>query len=284
MYEDTALIAQSQRPATFSNEYRSVVSDKGALVFHMLRTELGDDAFNSLLHDFYKKYEGKTATIAEFEAMAKTKVPPPVKGQPPINLTFVFGACSTRPAFLSSGYITYRTPKGFKAVAKIHQDLDTFRMPVEIRVDTEGNPEFKKLLVSGTTSDFTIETFGRPKPNGIVIDPNTICRNRVRGCACCDCTGEGYAELGKYYEVIQEYQEGARFCSREIRWRISGWARRCSTRRIISRPRMRSGPRWVAIWIRSGRKSGATSTSGRFGIYSTARAGSERIQPRAAYR
>ena len=64
MYEDTAPIAQSQRLATFSNEYRSVVSDKGALVFHMLRTELGDDAFSSLLHDFYKKYEGKTATIA----------------------------------------------------------------------------------------------------------------------------------------------------------------------------------------------------------------------------
>ena len=210
MYEDTAPIAQSQRLASFSNEYRSVVSDKGALVFHMLRTELGDDAFSSLLHDFYKKYEGKTATIAEFEAMAKTKVPPPVKGQPPINLTSFFAQWlnSTGIPEFRLEYITYRTPKGFKVVGKIHQDLDTFRMPVEIRVDTEGNPEFKKLLVTGTTSDFTIETFGRPKPNGIVIDPNNNLlksspRLRVHAAIA---RGEGYAELGKYYEAIQEYQ------------------------------------------------------------------------------
>jgi Peptidase family M1 domain/TPR repeat len=210
MYEDTAPIAQSQRLATFSNEYRSVVSDKGALVFHMLRTELGDDAFSSLLHDFYKKHEGKTATISEFEAMAKTKVPPPVKGQPPINLTSFFAQWlnSTGIPEFKLEYITYRTPKGFKVVGKIHQDLDTFRMPVEIRVDTEGNPEFKKLLVSGTTSDFTIETFGRPKPNGIVIDPNNNLlksspRLRVHAAIA---RGEGFAELGKYYEAIQEYQ------------------------------------------------------------------------------
>jgi peptidase M1-like protein/tetratricopeptide repeat protein len=210
MYEDTAPIAQSQRLATFSNEYRSVVSDKGALVFHMLRTELGDDAFSALLHDFYKKHEGKTATISEFEAMAKTKVPPPVKGQPPINLTSFFAQWlnSTGIPEFKLEYITYRTPKGFKVVGKIHQDLDTFRMPVEIRVDTEGNPEFKKLLVTGTTSDFTIETFGRPKPNGIVIDPNNNLlksspRLRVHAAIA---RGEGFAELGKYYEAIQEYQ------------------------------------------------------------------------------
>jgi hypothetical protein len=210
MYEDTAPIAQSQRLATFSNEYRSVVSDKGALVFHMLRTELGDDAFTALLRDFYKKHEGKTATVAEFEAMAKTKAPPPVKGQPPINLVSFFAQWldSTGIPEFKLEYITYRTAKGFKVVGKIHQDLDTFRMPVEIRVDTEGNPEFKKLLVSGTTSDFIIETFGRPKPNGIVIDPNNNLlksspRLRVHAAIA---RGEAFAELGKYYEAIQQYQ------------------------------------------------------------------------------
>jgi hypothetical protein len=210
MYEDTAPITQAQRLATFSNEYRSVVADKGALVFHMLRTELGDDAFTSLLRDFYKKHEGKTATIPEFEAMAKTKAPPPAKGQPPLNLVSFFSQwlSSTGIPEFKLEYITYRTAKGFKVVGKIHQDLDTFRMPVEIRVDTEGNPEFKKLLISGTTSDFTIETFGRPKPNGIVIDPNNNLlksspRLRVHAAIA---RGEGFAELGKYYEAIQEYQ------------------------------------------------------------------------------
>ena len=106
-------------------------------------------------------------------------------------------------------YIVYRTQKGFKVVGKIHQDLDTFRMPVEIRVDTEGNPEIKKILVTGTTQPFEIDTFGRPKPNGIVIDPNNNLlksspRLRVHALIA---RGEGFAEVGKYYEAIQEYQK-----------------------------------------------------------------------------
>jgi hypothetical protein len=211
MYEDTAPIAQAARLQTFSNEWRSVVADKGALVFHMLRTELGDDAFTALLREFYKKYEGKEASINEFEKMAGTKVPPPVKGQPPVNLVSFFSQWlnSTGVPEFKLEYIVYRTRKGFKVVGKIHQDLDTFRMPVEIRIDTEGNPETKKILVTGTTQPFEVDTFGRPKPNGITIDPNNNLlksspRLRVHALIA---RGEGFAEVGKYYEAIQEYQK-----------------------------------------------------------------------------
>jgi aminopeptidase N len=211
MYEDTAPISQAARLQTFSNEYRSIVADKGALVFHMLRTELGDDAFTALLREFYKKYEGKNANLNEFEKIAMTKIPPPVKGQPPVNLISFFSQWlnSTGVPEFKMEYIVYRTQKGFKVVGKIHQDLDTFRMPVEIRVDTEGNPEIKKILVTGTTQPFEIDTFGRPKPNGIVIDPNNNLlksspRLRVHALIA---RGEGFAEVGKYYEAIQEYQK-----------------------------------------------------------------------------
>jgi tetratricopeptide (TPR) repeat protein len=211
MYEDTAPISQAARLQTFSNEYRSVVADKGALVFHMLRTELGDDSFNALLREFYKKYEGKNANLNDFEKIAMTKIPPPVKGQPPVNLVSFFSQWlnSTGVPEFKLEYIVYRTKKGFKVVGKIHQDLDTFRMPIEIRIDTEGNPEIKKILVTGTTQPFEVDTFGRPKPNGIVIDPNnnllkSSARLRVRAMIA---RGESLAEAGKYYEAIQEYQK-----------------------------------------------------------------------------
>jgi aminopeptidase N len=211
MYEDTAPISQAARLETFSNEYRSIVADKGALVFHMLRTQLGDDAFNALMREFYKKYEGKTANLNDFEKMALTKIPPPVKGQPPVNLVSFFSQWlnSTGVPEFKLEYIVYRTRKGFKVVGKIHQDLDTFRMPVEIRIDTEGNPETKKILVTGTTQAFEVETFGRPKPNGVIIDPNNNLlksspRLRVHALIA---RGEGFAEQGKYYEAIQEYQK-----------------------------------------------------------------------------
>jgi tetratricopeptide (TPR) repeat protein len=211
MYEDTAPISQAGRLETFSNEYRSIVADKGALVFHMLRTQLGDDAFNSLMREFYKKYEGKNANLNDFERMATTKVPLPVKGQPPVNLVSFFSQwlSSTGVPEFKLEYIVYRTRKGFKVVGKIHQDLDTFRMPVEIRIDTEGNPETKKILITGTTQSFEVETFGRPKPNGVIIDPNNNLlksspRLRVHALIA---RGEGFAEQGKYYEAIQEYQK-----------------------------------------------------------------------------
>jgi aminopeptidase N len=211
MFEDTAPISQAGRLETFSNEYRSIVADKGALVFHMLRTQLGDDAFTSLIREFYRKYEGKNANLNDFEKMAMTKIPAPVKGQPPVNLVSFFSQWlnSTGVPEFKLEYIVYRTRKGFKVVGKIHQDLDTFRMPVEVRIDTEGNPETKKILVTGTTQPFEVETFGRPKPNGIIIDPNnnllkSSARLRVHALIA---RGEGYAEQGKYYEAIQEYQK-----------------------------------------------------------------------------
>ena len=70
MYDNSAPVAQSARLVPYSSEYRSVVMNKGAMLFHMLRAQMGDLAFKSLLHAFYAKYQGKTATVPDFEQMA----------------------------------------------------------------------------------------------------------------------------------------------------------------------------------------------------------------------
>ncbi len=210
MFEGTTPIAEADHVGIYSDVYRSIVADKGAMVFHMLRAELGDDAFTSLLRDFYKKHEGKTATIEEFEQMSATKAPASKPGDPPLNLVSFFSQWlnSTGVPEFSIQYTIYRTPKGFQVIGKVTQELDTFRMPVEVKVETEGNPEYKKILVTGTSSGFDLETFGRPKPNGITIDPNNNLlksspRLRVRATIA---RGEAQATLGKYYEAIQQYQ------------------------------------------------------------------------------
>ncbi|MGH9729795.1 MAG: M1 family aminopeptidase [Candidatus Acidiferrales bacterium] len=211
MFESAAPIAQAQDLQPYSQQYESVVVDKGAMVFHMLRTSMGDDAFNSLLHDLYTAHVGKTASIEDFEKLAEAKLPAPKAGKPHLNLIAFFSQWlnSTGIPEFKLNYIVYRTPKGFKVVGKVAQPLETFNMPVEIRVNTEGNPVTKTVQVIGTSTPFDIETFGRPKPDGISIDPdNDLLKSspqlHVRGLIA---HGEGLAAMGDFQGAIQQYQQ-----------------------------------------------------------------------------
>ncbi|HEY2350947.1 MAG TPA: M1 family aminopeptidase [Candidatus Acidoferrum sp.] len=211
MYEDSAPIAQAARLAPYSADYRSVVMNKGAMIFHMVRAQMGDVAFKSLLHDFYTKYEGKTATIDDFAKLAQQHAQASArKGEDPADLRGFFTQWlnSTGIPEFTVEYVVYRTPKGFRISGKIKQPLDTFRMPVELRIDTEGNPETKTIDVVGSESDFTVETFGRPKPGGIRIDPNNLilkASTNLRGRAAV-ARGEELAEQGRYYDAVAQYQ------------------------------------------------------------------------------
>jgi len=211
MYEEAAPIAQATRLAPYSADYRSVVMNKGAMIFHMVRAQMGDVAFKSLLHDFYFKYAEGTATIENFEALAEQHAQASAKaGQPPPDLRSFFAQWlnSTGVPDFTLEYVVYRTHQGFRVVGKIKQPLDTFHMPVNLRIDTEGNPETKTIDVIGTESQFTVETFGRPKPGGIKIDPSNVILKgsstlRARAAIA---RGEELAEQGRYYDAIGQYQ------------------------------------------------------------------------------
>jgi hypothetical protein len=223
MFDDSAPIADAGRLEPGSEEYQSVVVNKGAMVFHMLRAIIGDANFSALVKDFYTRYAGKSARIQDFEQLAETHL-----AQPAPSAEFKMGNApaaseqpeSLRPFFTqwlhSTGvpefnleYVVYRTKKGFRIVGKAKQNLDVFHMDVEIEVQTEGNPEFKTITISGKESSFTVETFGRPKPNGIVIDPHDFILKssqplRVRGIIA---RGESLASEGRYYDAVIQYQK-----------------------------------------------------------------------------
>jgi tetratricopeptide (TPR) repeat protein len=89
----------------------------------------------------------------------------------------------------------------------IAQDLDTFRMPVELRIDTEGNPEFTRVIVVGPSTDFSVDTFGKPKK--VTIDPNgrVLRFSRDMRVAVAIRRGEQFAEIGQYNDALKEYQK-----------------------------------------------------------------------------
>ena len=77
---------------TYSDAYRSVVQDKGALVFHMLHSELGDATFRALLARFYTANAGKEVTMTNSKKLPKRNSPaaPAAAGQPKLNLVAFF--------------------------------------------------------------------------------------------------------------------------------------------------------------------------------------------------
>ncbi|HEY1866304.1 MAG TPA: M1 family aminopeptidase [Candidatus Acidoferrales bacterium] len=249
MYEGSAPIAEANRITPFSSDYTSVVVNKGAMVFHMLRGQMGDAPFFSLLRDFSTQFSGKAASLADFEKMAADRAAKlssnaasasptggfvlrnssgadaaaggSASGAPgassnegeagAVNLRGFFAQWlhSTGVPEFSLNYTIYRTQKGFKIVGKVKQNLDFFHMPVEIEVQTEGNPEFKTVDVTGTESSFDVDVFGRPKPDGIILDPhNYILKSSARlHVRAIIARGEALAEQGRYYDAVQQYSQ-----------------------------------------------------------------------------
>jgi aminopeptidase N len=123
MYEDAAPIAQAARLVPYSPDYRSVVQNKGAMLFHMLRAQMGDVAFKSVLRDFYFQFAERSARIDDFENIALRRAQaakPPVD---PSNLRGFFAQWlnSTGVPEFALEYVVYRTPKGFRVNGKIKQ-------------------------------------------------------------------------------------------------------------------------------------------------------------------
>ncbi len=194
-------VIQSARLEDYSPEYWAATAGKGASVRHMLRYVIGDDKFRQTLKDFLDAYAYKSASTENFRAVAEK-----VSGEKLDYFFLQWIESSGAPEF-KLDYTVFRTPKGFRIMGKVSQDLDTFRMPVELRIETEGNPEDKKTEVSGTSSEFVVETFGKPKK--VVIDPNNhvLRYSRDMRVAVAIRRGEMFAEIGELTEALKEYQK-----------------------------------------------------------------------------
>jgi hypothetical protein len=185
----------------FSPEFQSLVTDKGAMILHMLRWILGDKAFDQVLRSFATQYVDKPATVDDFRKLAEYPY-----GQS-LQPFFSQWLDSTGAPEFHNKYTVFRIAKGFRVVGEISQDLDLFRMPVELRIDTDGKTETKRIEVIGTNSPYVVETFG--KPRRISLDPGShVLKNssdlKVRVSIL---RGQQLVAQGDLAEALREYQK-----------------------------------------------------------------------------
>jgi aminopeptidase N len=176
---DTVPLSSASKLDIFSPEFESLVTDKGAMILHMLRWVEGDQKYDKTMRTFAAKYAGKSASMDDFRAIAEQDY-----GE---NLAWFFSQWfdSTGAPEFKTKYTVYRLGNkcapadhcpGFRVVGQVAQDLDLFRMPVDLKIDTDGKTENKRIEVVGTDSPFSVETFG--KPRHIAIDPeNRVLKN-----------------------------------------------------------------------------------------------------------
>jgi hypothetical protein len=198
---DNPPLIQAGRLDDYSPEYWALTAGKGAAMLNMLRVVMGADNFNKLMSSFPEKYSWQSVSTVDFRKMAEQ-----ISGQ---NLQYFFVQwleSSGAPEFKME-YTVFRTQKGFRVMGKITQDLDTFQMPVDLKIETEGNPETKRIDVVGTSSEFTVDTFGKPKT--VTIDPTgSVLRwSPAMRVAVAIKRGEQFAQIGEFGDALKEYQK-----------------------------------------------------------------------------
>jgi tetratricopeptide (TPR) repeat protein len=194
-------VLQASRLEDYSPEYWALTAAKGAAVLNMLHNVLGDADFKKGVHAFMDKYSWQSANSEDFR-----KVMEQVSGQD-LRYFFIQWLQSSGSPEFKLDYTVLRTQQGFRIVGKITQDLDTFRMPVDLRIETEGNPEMKKVEVTGTSSEFSLDTFGKPRrvtidPEHVLLrlDPTIQISVAIR-------RGEQFVEVNDFPNALREYQK-----------------------------------------------------------------------------
>ncbi len=162
---DTEPLTSVGRLDPFSPQFQSMTLEKGAMVFHMLRWEMGDEVFYKFLKAVLTEFADKPVRSSDLQRIAESQ------SNLPLEPFFAQWLDGTGAPTFTDKFTVFRlgNNKGFRTVGSIDQDLDLFRMPVELRIETDGKTETRRVDVSGTESQYTVETFGRPRR--IQIDP-----------------------------------------------------------------------------------------------------------------
>lgn len=163
---DTIPLTSAATLTPFTPQFQSMTLEKGAMVFHMLRWEVGQDSFINILRATLSQFTDKPITTQDFEKIAEAQ------SQQQLTPFFSQWLDGTGAPDFTDKYAVYRlgNNKGFRTIGEIQQNLDLFNMPVELRIETDGKTENRRIQVVGTDSQYVVDTFGRPRR--IIIDPD----------------------------------------------------------------------------------------------------------------
>lgn len=155
-----------KRPIVFSHynepqdNFDSHTYPKGAIVLHMLRYQLGDEAFFRVLSQFLHKFEFQPVDTHDF-----TKTVKEVTGK---NMDWFFDQWIFKPGHPEFD-ISYRyEPDQRSVILSITQVQDrsigtpVYRLPVQIGITTDKGKKIQEIWITQEQEDFVLPVDGKP--------------------------------------------------------------------------------------------------------------------------
>lgn len=142
-----------------------LVYDKGGWVLHMLRREVGDEAFWRGIREYYRRYRDSNASTDDFRQVMEQ-----VSGRP---LQWFFMQWLTR-----SGNpvvdVTWRYDAGRKAVhvtVRQTQPGAPYVLPIDVSIVAGAEPQTHTVRLDGPSATLVLPTAG--EPSDVHVDPYT---------------------------------------------------------------------------------------------------------------
>lgn len=163
---DTLPMKDIVRYGEHSTQFRAMTYDKGAMIFRMLQWRIGNANFQQMLRQILSQYSGKSLSANNMETIAEAV------SRQNLRPFFTQWLDSTGAPTLAAKWTLYRLGdnKGYRILGEVDEDLDLFRMPVDLRVHTNKKTISRRIEIAGPATPFQIDTDAMP--TAVALDPD----------------------------------------------------------------------------------------------------------------
>jgi len=143
-----------------------LVYQKGGWTLHMLRGLVGSEAFWTGIREYYRRYQNKNASTAEFRRVMEE-----ASGK---ELGWFFEQWLNRGGVpkLEGGWRYHAAAKTIEVTLAQAQPGASYRLPIEVGIVVDGSvPRIERVELSGARGTFKIAS--EAEPSAVVLDPAT---------------------------------------------------------------------------------------------------------------
>ncbi|MGD9132794.1 MAG: M1 family aminopeptidase [Desulfobacterales bacterium] len=151
---------------------KTVGYDKGAMVFHMLRRHVGEQAFRGALRDLYRDRLFKTTSWTDIQKAFEARGRRSLK-----NFFDQWVFHKGAPRFYLDAVQVKRTVSIWKIEGRIVQESPLFSFDLDLRLESREHTDYRTIRISGKETPFQITSKARPLR--LIADPDSQIMRRL---------------------------------------------------------------------------------------------------------